>query len=207
MKKFFSFVMSLALFVSLMCTPLFALKPENEKTPDSHDTACAEDTENSDQQTAAFPSYRTEIINGKTCFVIEGEPVDVPYQLTPEELNLSTEELVDLIIEYDLLSEFRFCSGTDADAYRIGKSHCNVLSELESRPDAASVLLSKWLQLRESEEQSAWDCSRYLSTVLSQPVYVNRLTESEKEIWKEALYEQYGIIETIETYSSTLTLA
>lgn len=189
MKKFFSFVLSLALFVSLMCTPLFALKPENEKTPDSHDTACAEDTVNSDQQTAEDSvSCRAETIDGVTRLIADqkyffetrrASNSDM-HPLTSEELALSTDELVDLIVKYDLLSGFQFCSGTDKDAYRIRRERCNALPELESRPDAASVLLSKWIQFSLSEDEAERDYSRYLLTLLAQTVYADKLTESEK---------------------------
>ena len=133
MKKFMSLMLSVALLASLMCSQLttWAL-------PESF-------VEEQPVQSVILPSfsYSIESISGN--------------QLTPEQLALPTAELVEYVLNYENLLDFFYVS-SPSDPYVDIRDGFNGLRELEKRPDAASVLLSRFARVMELDGvTNAWE--------------------------------------------------
>jgi hypothetical protein len=102
------------------------------------------------------------------------------WQLTEEELSSPTEELLKSLLKSPHLLGFTVSSSYPYDAYAHMRTYFNGLPELESREDASSVMLSLLEELTASPEESGSLDSSYLHYLLSEPIYFNRLTDSEK---------------------------
>ena len=158
MKKFMSLMLSVALLASLMCSQLttWAL-------PESF-------VEEQPVQSVILPSfsYSIESISGN--------------QLTPEQLALPTAELVEYVLNYENLLDFFYVS-SPSDPYVDIRDGFNGLRELEKRPDAASVLLSRFARVMELDGvTNAWEMVG-LWFLLSHPIYCEQLSEDETEIY------------------------
>ncbi len=106
------------------------------------------------------------------------------YQLTKEQLLLPTEELIDEILTYPYLVEL-FCSNTpDVSAYDSLVRNYNGLAELQTREDAASVMI---LKLKEAIIEPNCLSDLYLMILLSEPIYQSRLTASERTILNQTI--------------------
>ena len=102
------------------------------------------------------------------------------WQLTEAELNSPTEELLKSLLKSPHLLGFTVSSSYPYDAYAHMRTYFNGLPELESREDASSVMLSLLEEITTSPiEPGSLDMS-YLHYLLSEPIYFNRLTDSEK---------------------------
>ncbi len=93
------------------------------------------------------------------------------HDLTEDELNLPTDQLVDRILEYPYLDDFWLSSSLDYTYfYECISSRFNGFAELETREDAASVMVAK---LEAYPKQS--DKWYYLKILLSLDVYKSQL--------------------------------
>ena len=102
------------------------------------------------------------------------------WQLTTEELKAPTEELVKSILASPYLLELFCCSSSDHDTYASLTTCFNGLPELENREDASSVMLSLLERLTVYPKEPGNLDQSYLHALLSEPIYFNRLTDSEK---------------------------
>ena len=102
------------------------------------------------------------------------------WQLSEAELNAPTEELVRSILESPYLLDFFHSSSFENDPYTSMTTYFNGLPELESREDASSVMLSLLEELTATPKEPGNLDQSYLHALLSEPIYFNRLTDSEK---------------------------
>ena len=106
------------------------------------------------------------------------------YQLTEEQLNAPTEELIDLVLKYPFLCDLNSSSMPGNEPYDMLREMFNGFLELESRTDAASKMLEKYIENLKSAEPVV-DCL-YLDALLCVPVYKNQLTETERAVFAQA---------------------
>ena len=137
----------------------------------------------------------------------------VDYQLSQEQLNLPTDELVDLILDYPYLVDF-FCISTPELVYSNLKNSFNGFSELEKRSDATTVLLAKYLNKDNFASENDL-CDFYINKILSVPIYFENLSENELDYYlcatntdgfgvnSLASEPDISLLQTIETDSST----
>ena len=150
MKK----VLSLVIILALLCTPQAAA-------------------------TATDPALATSTLSEREV-VVPNARNRSDWQLTEEELNSPTEELLKSLLKSPHLLGFTVSSSYPYDAYAHMRTYFNGLPELESREDASSVMLSLLEEITTSPiEPGSLDMS-YLHYLLSEPIYFNRLTDSEK---------------------------
>lgn len=107
------------------------------------------------------------------------------YQLNQEQLNAPTDELIDDILEYPYLIDLFSSSSISKNAYAILRSSFNGLEELEKRADAATVMLSKYADAIDTREGDASLTTLYLRTLLSEPTYAQKFSDSEKELYMQ----------------------
>jgi len=154
MKKVLSLIIVLTLFCTLLCTPQAAA-------------------------IVADPAPDTSTPSDEYAVVIKAKDRS-SWQLTTEELNAPTEELVKSILASPYILALSCSNTPDIDPYAVLSMYFNGLRELESREDASSVMLSLLAELTLSKTE--WDSldQLYLMELLSKPVYFDRLTDSEK---------------------------
>lgn len=101
------------------------------------------------------------------------------YQLSQAQLDAPTDELIDAIMDYPYLVDLFTSSDSSVSAYNSLRESFNGLAELEERADAASVLLTKFI---DAETTTVYDNllnSVYLEALLSLPVYFENLSAIE----------------------------
>lgn len=153
MKKVLSLTLVLAFLFALLCTPQAAAV--------AADTTGLGTSSGNNELSSALPDRSS-------------------WQLTSAELNAPTEELVRSILESPYILGLFASSSSDHDTYASMRTYFNGLPELESREDASSVMLSLLEEITTSPiEPGSLDMS-YLHYLLSEPIYFNRLTDSEK---------------------------
>ncbi|MBR4972371.1 MAG: hypothetical protein IKY59_05315 [Oscillospiraceae bacterium] len=107
------------------------------------------------------------------------------------EKDISTQALMEKL--FDSGQRYSIKTGiasTNYVEYQVLKTECGGFAELEQRPDAASLLLQRWVQKMEESENKylSVEGSGLIGLVLSQDAHWNNLTEEEL-----ALIESYGI--------------
>lgn len=103
-------------------------------------------------------------------------------QLTAEQLALPTDQLAAYVLYYYHLRDFFYVS-TPSDPYTDIRNGFNGLAELEKRPDAASVLLTRFARMMEfDEEVNMWEMWG-LWFLISHPFYRTQLNEAETSIY------------------------
>ena len=154
MKKALSLILALVLFSTLLCSP--------------QAVAVAADATTS-LGTSSESSELTTVLPDRSS-----------WQLSEAELNASTEVLVKAILKSPYILDLFHSSSSDHDTYASMRTYFNGLPELESREDASSVMLSL-LEDRITAPQEPGNLDQsYLFALLSEPIYFNRLTDSEK---------------------------
>ena len=101
------------------------------------------------------------------------------YQLSQEQLDAPTDALIDSILDYPYLVDLFVSSDFERPAYYSLREYFNGLAELENRPDAASVMLSKYADAAAADSDDAAMDAVYLRELLSIPSYFENLSESE----------------------------
>ncbi len=132
------------------------------------------------------------ILYQKSMFVKFAEEYTVNvYTAYAYEKDLSTQALLEKLFD----TGQRYYINTMAvsapsEQYEILVSQCGGFAELEQRPDAASLLLQRWVQKMEASEvkPSSVEGSGWTGLLLAQDVYWNNLSEEER-----ALIESYGL--------------
>lgn len=101
-------------------------------------------------------------------------------QLTPEQLSLPTDELVDLVLDFPFWIVYLSSTYPYAKTYEIITTayEYNGFAELEKRPDSASVMLCRFKELVKESDYGSLHAS-YLYFILSTPVYYDRLMPEE----------------------------
>ncbi len=122
-------------------------------------------------------SSKNSIFSGK--FFYYETPDRSEYQLSEGQLNASTEELVDAILKYPFLVDLFSSSVSTLSAYDALRESFNGIAELESRGDAASIMLKKLVDDTKGVQydSTAFSC---LKTIISMPPYMEELTADEK---------------------------
>jgi hypothetical protein len=116
------------------------------------------------------------------------EAVERPQcQLTQKQLNASTDELLEAILEYPYLCDLFVSSNASCNAYDSLRETFNGLAELEKRTDAVSVMLSKLADTLTNSARSESNESGYLQALLSVPVYAQRFTTAEAQRYANIL--------------------
>lgn len=147
MKKLLSFILSFVLILEIMSfTQAYALSPDLAEVASFDDNAILDEY-----------SYYFNV------------PSRDIYQLSQEELNLPTEELVDLILDYPYLVDFISASNPN-ETYQYIRNSFNGFAELETRTDATTILLSKLLSENDSYPNGSI-YKLYVSSILSIPFY------------------------------------
>lgn len=159
MKKVLSLVIVLALFCTLLCTPQAAA-------------------------IVADPAPDTSTPSDEYAVVIKAKDRS-SWQLTTEELNAPTEELVKSILASPYILALSCSNTPDIDPYAVLSMYFNGLRELESREDASSVMLSLLEELTSSPKEPGSLDRSHLRTLLSESYYYKRLTDSEKETYRQ----------------------
>lgn len=120
-------------------------------------------------------AFRYEVVKRPQC------------QLTQKQLNASTDELLEAILEYPYLCDLFVSSSSYCDAYDSLRETFNGLAELEKRTDAVSVMLSKLADILADSARSESNESGYLQALLSVPVYAQRFTTAEAQRYANIL--------------------
>lgn len=167
MKKALSLIMSFAILIAVMSA--------------SHVSASAGESQNPASSIAA-DEY----------FFAYAAPDRSEYQLTDEQLDLPTAELIDCILNYPYLVDLNISSSPDVDAYSILRESFNGLAELETREDAASEMAHKFAELAVSTAEEGRTAAVYLHTLLSVPAYYNDLSVTDASTYAK-LSEQCGL--------------
>lgn len=156
MKKVLSLILVLAFLFALLCTPQAAAV--------AADTTGLGTSSGNNELSSALPDRSS-------------------WQLTSAELNAPTEELVRSILESPYLLDLFHSNSSDNDPYASIITYFNGLSELERREDSATAMLAHLEELTLSKTE--WDSLEqlYLTVLLTEPVYANRLTNTEKETY------------------------
>ena len=153
MKKLLSFILSFVLILEIMSfTQAYALSPDLAEVASFDDNAILDEY-----------SYYFNV------------PSRDIYQLSQEELNLPTEELVDLILDYPYLVDFISASNPN-ETYQYIRNSFNGFAELETRTDATTILLSKLLSENDSYPNGSI-YKLYVSSILSIPFLIKKLPE------------------------------
>ena len=155
MKKLLSFILSFVLILEIMSfTQAYALSPDLAEVASFDDNAILDEY-----------SYYFNV------------PSRDIYQLSQEELNLPTEKLVDLILDYPYLVDFISASNPN-ETYQYIRNSFNGFAELETRTDATTILLSKLLSENDSYPNGSI-YKLYVSSILSIPFYSKNLSREE----------------------------
>ena len=179
MKKALSILLVVAQFVILAS----ALQV-NASTVSTHESDDVVETEenssflsnaNSDSSQYQLPQ---EVLDNLTLRSCDGPDIS-QYQLSQEQLDAPTDVLIDSILDYPYLVELFMSSSADRPAYYSLREYFNGLAELENRPDAASVMLSKYADAATADSDDAAMDAVYLCELLSIPSYFENLSESE----------------------------
>ncbi len=109
------------------------------------------------------------------------------YQLTQDQLNAPTNELLEAILEYPYLCDLFVSSSSYCDAYDSLRETFNGFVELEKRADVISVMLSKLADTLTNSARSESNERGYLQALLSVPVYAQRFTTAEAQRYANIL--------------------
>ena len=101
------------------------------------------------------------------------------YQLSQEQLDAPTDALIDSILDCPYLVDLFMSSVAGEITYDSLCKSFNGLAELENRPDAASVMLSKYADATMADSDYDVLDALYLHVLLSIPSYFENLSESE----------------------------
>ena len=228
MKRILSLFLSLALLLTLLTAfqvgALTAHAHDADDAPEAEASAVSEQPgeEDASAEPAPVPEESGEanteednrpycLINGKKAYLFElqAEHPDLSrFQLTEEQLQLPTEELVQLIIDSPmfrspyLLSNSVMC---DYDrCYEILRIEFNAIRELESRTDATRILLA---ELREAKSEGSNGATYGLLALLRTSTYKAMLTEAEKNEYLELTglsAAELSKANTLESYAPAL---
>ena len=164
-------MIALALFITASFVTVFALDSETGKNDDTL----------ADTYFQSNPSIF--LVDGKYTYHFKAPEREYP-QLTEEELNAPTDELIDAVLSSPCMLEFTYASTpyTENGTYKRLSESFNGLSELESREDAPSLMLEKLAEYK-ADESAVKDY--YLICLLSEEVFFSRLTADEAELFRE----------------------
>ena len=179
MKRTLSVFFAVALLVTMTCTLQVSASTVN--THGTDDVVEAEDNSsfhsyaNSDGFQYQLPQ---EVLDNLTLRSCDGPDIS-QYQLSQEQLDAPTDALIDSILDYPYLVDLFVSSDFERPAYYSLREYFNGLAELENRPDAASVMLSKYADAAAADSDDAAMDAVYLRELLSIPSYFENLSESE----------------------------
>ena len=179
MKRTLSVFFAVALLVTMTCTLQVSASTVN--THGTDDVVEAEDNSsfhsyaNSDGSQFQPPQEVLENLTLRSC---DGPDIS-QYQLSQEQLDAPTDALIDSILDYPYLVDLFVSSDFERPAYYSLREYFNGLAELENRPDAASVMLSKYADAAAADSDDAAMDAVYLRELLSIPLYFENLSESE----------------------------
>ena len=147
---------------------------------------------------ASFLSSSAEELNADPSFQISDtafyyECLDRSgYQLTQEQLNAPTDQLVAYILEYPYIVDLYTSSVPYVNAYDSLRETFNGFAELERRDDAASVMLDMFVDMSNDKDRSSSVKTTYLQTLLEIPSYYNQLTAQEASLYSQYLEKAEG---------------
>lgn len=127
------------------------------------------------EESEAYRLTVTNVRTNDTAYHYQYQTLDrSQYQLTQEQLDAPTEVLIDYILDYPYLVDLYCSNDPTVDAYAKLCEVFNGLRELETRHDAAAVMLSKLSVLSIASEEDDQLNILYLQTLLALPVYSNQ---------------------------------
>ncbi len=123
------------------------------------------------------------------------EAIQIPVEIVN---NMSTTALVESVLNYPLLLNMTYFNSYES-GYNSVRSYFYGLRHLETRVDAANILIKKFESLEKITEDSFTfeNFEKYtaIECILSQPVFYNSLSEEEKEYFEQLIIEKYNLIE------------
>lgn len=110
----------------------------------------------------------------------------------PEALlaDISTEDLLDLVLQYPLLSSYELSSQNAVDGFEAMITDFNGLKTLLTREDLKEILLSVY-ETWDLRKESDYNQVEILELLLLRPDVVTQLQDKEKAALAKAVYEQY----------------
>lgn len=149
-------------------------------------------------------SATTDVISDHDAFYYYTAPDRSEFQLSQEQLHVSTDELIELVLNYPYLVDLYTSNSSTMDAYESLRGSFNALIELEKRADASSLMLARLEKTAASNNQSGME-QVYLQTLLSLPLYFNKLSATETASYIQ-LVDKLEVVAEISMTSSTENL-